>query len=105
MEAQPDIPVGTVVQIGPESPAFRYGFLVVTATKPWGVEGYLQPLGKNGEDPAGQECYRAKWREIELVGVATWIASPSWMVPDGDNDPLGDASAGGSQEAMKGGAI
>lgn len=60
------------------NPMFACCMLTVTEVKPWGVQGYVQALGENG-NPGGQAYYRAKWDEIELVGHAVWVADGSWL--------------------------
>jgi len=67
--------VGDVVQLSPEAcknPMFQGCMLTVTETKDWGVQGYVQDLGKDME-PGGQAYYRATWGEIEKVGKTVWI--------------------------------
>lgn len=67
--------VGSIVQLNPETVGnkmFAACFLTVTEIKSWGVQGYVQSLGENGE-PGGQAYYRAKWEEMELVGIAEWV--------------------------------
>jgi|GEM_PF-1508673 len=49
-------------------------FMTVTEIRPWGVQGYVQALGRNGK-PGGQAYYRAKWNEIEHAGKAIWVIS------------------------------
>lgn len=63
-----------VVQLGPntENPMFKFCMLTVTEVYPWGVQGYVQALGKDGE-PAGQAYYRAKNGTFEVVGQAVWV--------------------------------
>lgn len=66
--------VGDVVQLNPETtgnPMFKGCMLTVSEIKSWGVQGYVQGLGENGE-PGGQAYYRAKWEDIEYVGKAVW---------------------------------
>lgn len=47
-------------------------FMVVTEIKKWGVQGYVQSLGSNGE-PGGQAYYRAEWGTFEPTGaLAPW---------------------------------
>ena len=46
--------------------------MVVTESKSFGAQGYVQGLGENGE-PAGQAYYRARWEEMdETGGVSPW---------------------------------
>lgn len=64
-----------VVQLSPEArnPMFAFCMLVVTEVREWGVQGYVQALGTNGQ-PGGLAYYRAGWDEIEPVGTAEWVA-------------------------------
>lgn len=66
---------GYIVQLNPDTvrnPMFAACLLVVDEPKPWGAQGYVQALGKDGQ-PGGQAYYRAEWEEIELVGKAEWV--------------------------------
>lgn len=66
---------GMVVQLNPETignPMFAACFMVVTEPKQFGAQGYVQALGQDGE-PGGMAYYRARWEEMELAGVATWM--------------------------------
>lgn len=68
--------VGHVVQLNPDTcrnPNFGAAFLVVTDPKTWGAQGYVQVLGANGR-AGGVAYYRARWEEMELIGLAAWIA-------------------------------
>lgn len=66
---------GVVVQLSPDAsnPMFAYCMMTVTEPKVWGAQGYVQALGSDGK-PGGQAYYRAKWEEMELVGMAVWVA-------------------------------
>lgn len=66
---------GDIVQLGPETrnKMFAFCFLVVTELKPFGVQGYVQALGQDGE-VGGQAYYRAKWNEFEPIGRAVWAS-------------------------------
>ena len=52
---------------------FAACIMVVTESKEWGAQGYVQALGGGGE-AGGRAYYRAKWEEMEFVGVAEWVA-------------------------------
>jgi hypothetical protein len=68
--------VGAVVQLNPETvenKMFSGCLMIVTEPKIFGALGYVQALGENGE-AGGQAYYRARWEEMELVGVAVWIS-------------------------------
>lgn len=76
MQEKPDLEVGTVVQLNPETvrnKAFAGCFMVVSDPKPFGAQGYIQGIGENRDTPAGQAYYRAHWDEMELVGYAHWM--------------------------------
>ena len=70
--------VGQIVQLDPETVKnrmFAGALMVVTESKSWGAQGYVQALGENGE-PGGQAYYRATWEEMEPCdGMAQWMAS------------------------------
>lgn len=69
---------GTVVQLSPtetKNKMFAACLMVVTEVKSWGVQGYVQGLGGNGE-PGGKAYYRAEWGTFERIlpnGNAPWI--------------------------------
>ena len=68
------LPVGTVVQLNPETcrnPMFAACFMTVSEPKNFGAQGYVQALGENGK-MGGQAYYRAHWDEMELIGMAEW---------------------------------
>lgn len=69
-----DLKVGDVVQLGPNTanPMFAHCFMTVTEQKSWGAQGFVQALGENRE-PGGQAYYRAKFEDMEFVGVAWWV--------------------------------
>lgn len=67
---------GQLVQLNPDTvknKMFTACIMVVTESKSWGAQGYVQALGDNG-NPGGQAYYRATWEEMEPVGEAEWIA-------------------------------
>lgn len=68
---------GMLVQLSPETvrnPMFTACIMVVTEPKSWGAQGYVQALGEDGR-PGGQAYYRAKWKEMEIVGQAEWVSA------------------------------
>ncbi len=68
---------GELVQLNPATVGnqmFAGCIMVITEPKVWGAQGYVQSLGENGK-PGGQAYYRAKWEEMEPVGVAEWVVS------------------------------
>lgn len=70
-----ELKVGDVVQLSPEvgNPMFAGCMMVVTEPKSWGAQGYVAGLGEDGK-PGGHAYYRAKWEEMEYVGIAWWVA-------------------------------
>jgi hypothetical protein len=68
-----EVDVGDIVQLDPERTAHFAGCLmVVTALKTWGVQGYVQALGENGE-PGGRSYYRAVHGTFQPTGgKAIW---------------------------------
>jgi len=67
------IRVGAVVQLSPtvKNPMFACCMMTITEMKEWGAQGYVQALGEDGKQ-GGQAYYRAKWEEMEFVGLAVW---------------------------------
>lgn len=58
----------SVVQINPEKDMFGGCMLVVTEIKPWGVMGYVQSAGVEG-----QQYLRLKHGDFEDTGgIAVW---------------------------------
>ena len=69
-----ELEIGSLVQLNPatvRNKMFAACIMVVTESKEWGAQGYVQAFGENGE-PGGQAYYRATWEEMELVGHAEW---------------------------------
>lgn len=64
---------GDVVQLGPNArnQMFAFCMLTVVEVKQWGVQGYVQSLGNNGEIGA-QAYYRPLWEEMTFVGKALY---------------------------------
>jgi hypothetical protein len=76
MKMNEEIQVNDIVQLDPfntRNPMFAGCMLVVTELKSWGVQGYVQALGRD-DNPGGQAYYRANWEEIIKVGRAEWVA-------------------------------
>lgn len=63
---------GDVVQIDPEHPLFGGCFALVTEVKPWGIQGFVSIPQERGKPPGEAYC-RLEWRQIELVGRASWV--------------------------------
>jgi len=69
---------GTVVQLDPEktgNPMFAACLMVVSEVKSWGVQGYVQELGKGGKS-GGQAYYRAKigtFLPLDGLSRAPWV--------------------------------
>lgn len=69
-----ELEIGEVVQLSPETKnkMFAYCFMVITESKDWGAQGYIQAFGENGE--IGRAVfYRASFEEMELIGEAEWM--------------------------------
>ena len=67
--------VGDIVQLDPvttTNPMFRGCMMVVTKVKGWGVQGYVQALGKD-ETIGGQAYYRAESGTFRRCGTAYWL--------------------------------
>ncbi|RJO62622.1 MAG: hypothetical protein C4542_02965 [Dehalococcoidia bacterium] len=80
-----EIAVGDVVQISPDcqtNPMFGACMLTVTELKSFGVMGFVQALGENGER-GGQAYIRLRRDEYEYVGKAAWTPQDE---PEADND-------------------
>ena len=76
------IHVGDIVQLDPcttTNPMFRGCMMVVTEVKGWGVQGYVQALGKD-ETIGGQAYYRA------VTGTFIRCGQAYWLVGDGTLD-------------------
>lgn len=74
---------GAIVQLNPETvknKAFAACFMVVTETKDFGVQGYVQSFGDR-ENPGGQAYYRASFEEFEPVMAEGVIATAEWWIP------------------------
>ena len=72
---QQELKEGQLVQLNPQTVGnnmFAACIMVVTEPKEFGAQGYVQALGQDGK-PGGQAYYRAKWEEMEPVGVAEWV--------------------------------
>lgn len=64
-----DIVVGGIVQVRPDIETFGACMVTVTEVKNWGVMGYVQSAGVNG-----QQYIRLKTEDIQPTGgVAVWI--------------------------------
>ena len=76
MSRRSTLQAGSVVQLSPEScrnRMFAGAMLVVSELKAWGVQGYVQVLGDDGQ-PGGQAYYRARFNEFEPTGgMAPWV--------------------------------
>lgn len=60
---------GDLVQVNPEKEVFGGCIVVVTEIKSWGVQGYVQSAGVEG-----QQYIRLKFEDIEPTGgKAVWI--------------------------------
>ena len=81
MKVGQPIATGDIVQIDPHcttNPLFGGCMLVVTETRVWGVQGYVQALGAGSEAPGGQAYIRLTWEQIEPTGGrAVWVIDRS----------------------------
>ena len=59
-----------IVQVRPDYPMFGGCLVVVTETKDWGIQGYVQSAGVEG-----QQYIRLKHVDFETTGgIAVWVA-------------------------------
>ena len=66
---QDEIKVGDIVQVSPDKEMFGACMVVVTELKIFGIQGYVQSAGVNG-----QQYIRLKFDEFESTGgKAVWI--------------------------------
>ena len=65
---QDEIKVGDIVQVSPDKEMFGACMVVVTELKSFGIQGYVQSAGVNG-----QQYIRLKFDEFESTGgKAVW---------------------------------
>jgi hypothetical protein len=63
------IKVGDIVQVNPEKEMFGACMVVVTEVKSWGIQGYVQSAGVDG-----QQFVRLKNDDFETTnGQAVWV--------------------------------
>jgi hypothetical protein len=63
------IKVGDIVQVNPEKEMFGACMVVVTEVKSWGIQGYVQSAGVDG-----QQFVRLKHEDFEKTnGQAVWV--------------------------------
>lgn len=66
---QDEIKVGDIVQVSPNKEMFGACMVVVTELKSFGIQGYVQSAGVNG-----QQYIRLKFDEFESTGgKAVWV--------------------------------
>ena len=66
---QDEIKVGDIVQVNPNKEMFGACMVVVTELKSFGIQGYVQSAGVNG-----QQYIRLKFDEFESTGgKAVWV--------------------------------
>lgn len=64
-----EIKVGDIVQVSPDKEMFGACMVVVTELKSFGIQGYVQSAGVNG-----QQYIRLKFDEFESTGgKAVWV--------------------------------
>ena len=62
------IEVGDIVQVDPSKEVFGGCLVVVTEVKPWGIQGYVQSAGVEGQQYIRLEC-----QDYETTGgKAVW---------------------------------
>lgn len=60
-----------IVQVNPEKEMFGACMVTVTEVKSWGIQGYVQSAGVNG-----QQYVRLKYEDIAYTGgKAVWVAA------------------------------
>jgi hypothetical protein len=65
------VKLGDIVQVDPKLEVFGACLVVVTEVKPWGIQGYVQNAGQEG-----QAYIRLKWDDFEPTGgTAVWVAA------------------------------
>ena len=63
------IEVSDIVQVDPMHQVFGGCMVVVTEIKPWGIQGYVQSAGVEG-----QAYIRLEWQNFEATGgKAVWM--------------------------------
>jgi hypothetical protein len=63
------IKVGDIVQVNPEKEMFGACMVVVTEVKSWGIQGYVQSAGVDG-----QQFVRLEHDDFEATnGQAVWV--------------------------------
>lgn len=63
------IEVSDIVQVDPFNDVFGGCMVVVTEVKPWGIQGYVQSAGVEG-----QQYIRLEWQNFEATGgKAVWM--------------------------------
>lgn len=66
----PELNVHDIVQVDPAKEVFGASMVVVTEIKSWGIQGYVQNAGQEG-----QAYIRLKFGEFEHTGgKAVWVA-------------------------------
>ena len=75
MKPNPDLKIGSIVQIKPGAHEFGGDFIIVTEILNFGIQGYLAIVFVPATDLVrfkGVAFLRLKWKEVELVGFANW---------------------------------
>jgi hypothetical protein len=76
MQPNPDLKVGTIVQIHPRHKDFGGDFLVVKEILSFGIQGYLALVYAEKFNIArfkGVGYLRVKWEDIDVVGEVGWL--------------------------------
>ena len=76
--AQTAYQIGEIVQVDPQTPNFGGCMVVVTEPKAWGLQGYVQSVGVQG-----QHYIRLRHDQVSKTGgVAEWIIGDSDEQPN-----------------------
>lgn len=71
---------GEIVQISPDfesNRAFAGCLVVVSETKQWGAQGYVQGVGESREKMGGRYYIRLNWEDMEPTGgTVEWMVNP-----------------------------
>lgn len=63
------IEIGDIVQVDPSYDVFGGCMVIVTEVKSWGIQGYVQSAGVDG-----QQYIRLQWDNFEKTGgKAIWV--------------------------------
>lgn len=66
----------------------RYCYMTITETKAWGAMGFVQCPGQDGE-VGSQAYYRAKFLEMDFIGVSPFVIDEREQGSEAKNDSEG----------------